>query len=172
MMSLLACNSSTDNQKVYYYYDLEGFIGSLESTLSEEEPTVSKKWSFNSKSEVKETNEIDWLKELKAFKESDINKSSYSNSFDSVRTAHQVVYTLKEGETIPVKELSIQSDHSGQPEEIRSRKESENYFFTTSSEAQMILKEGKLKEYTILSIQKLLWFKPDTSKVTGLVKAN
>ncbi len=49
------------------------------------------------------TNKIDWQKELELFLQADLNKQSYQLSYNKEETPQMAVYTLKEGEKLPVK---------------------------------------------------------------------
>ncbi|MDZ7935872.1 MAG: hypothetical protein U5M51_13105 [Emticicia sp.] len=59
------------------------------------------------KKEVLNTKKIDWQKELELFLQADLNKQSYQLSYNKEETPQMAVYTLKEGEKLPVKSLKI-----------------------------------------------------------------
>lgn len=167
LVFLTSCGGNSQTETVSKYYDLKSFTENIVHTLSETKPNVSKQWLYNSEKEEKRTNDIDWQKELKLFLDSDINKSSYVTSYDSVVTADQITYTLKPSEKLPVKELSIAFDSLKTPKSILSVKESENYFFKTKTRSTLNLENGQLQSYSISAVQKLLWFSADSSLIEG-----
>lgn len=167
LVFLTSCGGNSETETVSKYYDLKSFTENIVKNLAETKPEVSKKWLYNSEKEDKKTNDIDWEKELKLFLDSDINKSSYVTSYDSVVTAHKITYTLKPSEKLPVKELSITFDSLKAPKSIFSAKESENYFFKTKTKSTLNLENGQLESYSISAVQKLLWFSADSSLIEG-----
>lgn len=167
LVFLTSCGGDSQTETVSKYYDLKSFTENIVQNLSETKPDVSKQWLYNSEKEEKRTNDIDWEKELKLFLDSDINKSSYVTSYDSVVTADKITYTLKPSEKLPVKELSIAFDSLKIPKSILSVKESENYFFKTKTRSTLNLENGQLQSYSISAVQKLLWFSADSSFIEG-----
>ena len=167
LVFLTSCGGNSQTETVSKYYDLKSFTENIVQNLSETKPDVSKQWLYNSEKEEKRTNDIDWEKELKLFLDSDINKSSYVTSYDSVVTADKITYTLKASEKVPVKELAIAFDSLKTPKSILSVKESENYFFKTKTRSTLNLENGQLQSYSISAVQKLLWFSADSSFIEG-----
>lgn len=166
---LVACTKASTDERTTKYYDTKSFVERTIKELNQSKPQVEKTWIYQTKEETKSINDIDWDKELKSFIDADINKSSFVTSYDSAKSENSVRYFLKTAENLPVKEIYIVFDSSGNPTEISSKEKSENYYFKTASEIQLNLKEGKLAEYNIKSVQKLLWFSPDTTSVLGKI---
>lgn len=165
LVLLTSCESNS--QTVTKYYNIKSFTEKLIEDLTRSKPEVNKKWKYNQETESQKTNNLDWQKELKLFLDSDINMSSFVTSYDSTVTSHKIVYKLKPSEKLPVKELSITFDSLNTPKTIATVKESENYFFKNKTYSTMHLIDGNLSQYSIGSVQKLLWFKSDSSLVEG-----
>lgn len=166
VLLIFSCSGKENKQdKILHYYDLKGYLEKEIVRLSENNPEVDKTWIFNDEKEDKRTKDIDWDKEFKVFKDFDINKSSFLTSYDSLKTDSSVGYRLKPNEKLPIKSITIRFDEDGKPSSIEAYRESVNMFFTTTSENLMELSNGEPESYAIVSTQKLLWFKPDSSKV-------
>ncbi|MCD8539598.1 MAG: hypothetical protein LRY55_07385 [Leadbetterella sp.] len=169
LFALSACQNAAGTDQVVKYFDSRTWVEGLIADLKKAQPLVEKTWAYDHKTEKKQVREIDWDKELKFFLDADLNKSSFIMSYDSVKEAYRTVYRLKPGENLPVKELSVDFDPARTPVQLQCIRQSENYFFSTSSEVSLYAEDGKLSAYEIRSVQKLLWFTPDSSVVTGRV---
>jgi len=163
------CSNSTETDRVLKYFDSKTWVESLIADLRAATPPVEKTWTYDGKTENKQVREIDWEKELKLFLDADLNKSSFVSSYDSVKEEYRTVYRLKPGENLPVKELAVDFDSTYAPLKITSSRQSGNYFFSTGSEISLSAESGKLRSYEIQSVQKLLWFSPDSSRVSGVI---
>lgn len=169
-IAFTACQGSGKTDRVLKYFDSKTWVESLIADLKAAEPLVEKTWVYDGKEETKEVREIDWEKELKLFLDADLNKSSFVMSYDSVKEEYRTVYLLKPEENLPVKEFSVAFDSTTlTPISISCRKQSENYFFSTGSQISLSAQNGKLSVYEIRSVQRLLWFKPDSSVVSGRI---
>lgn len=166
------CQNSAETDRVLKYFDSKTWVESLVADARTSRPGVEKTWTYDHQTEKKQTRDIDWDKELKLFLDADLNKSSFVSSYDSVKEAYRTVYFLKAGENLPVKEFSVDFDSSHVPVKINSTRQSENYFFSTGSQISLSAYNGKLSEYEIQSVQKLLWFSPDSSIVSGKILQN
>ncbi len=167
---LSGCQSSTGTgDRTLKYFDSKTWVESLITDLKATQSLVEKTWTYDHQVEKKEVREIDWEKELKLFLDADLNKSSFIMSYDSVKEEYRTVYLLKPEENLPVKEFSVDFDSSHAPLKISCIRQSENYFFTTGSEISLSTDAGKLSTYEIRSVQRLLWFKPDSSVVSGRI---
>lgn len=164
-----ACQSSTGPDRTLKYFDSKTWVENLLADLKTAQPEVDKTWTYDHQTEKKQVQDMDWEKELKLFLDADLNKSSFVTSYDSVKEEYRTVYLLKPGENLPVKEFSVDFDSTHSPIKISSIRQSGNYFFTTGSEIRLSAEAGKLSNYEIRSVQRLLWFSPDSSVVSGRV---
>ncbi|MBX2952210.1 MAG: hypothetical protein KF870_06875 [Leadbetterella sp.] len=165
-----ACQNADQTTAIRKYFDSKTWVESLIADLEARHPRVEKTWIYDHQTEKEEVSDINWQKELKLFLDADLNKSSFIMSYDSVNKPHETTYRLKPGENLPVKELTVAFDTiSREPVSISCVKQSENYFFTTGSQISLSARAGKLAGYEIRSVQRLLWFKPDSSYVSGKV---
>lgn len=163
------CQGSSETDRTLKYFDSKTWVEGLVSDLKAAGPQVEKTWIYDHQVENKQVQDIDWEKELKLFLDADLNKSSFVTSYDSVKEAYATIYRLKPDENLPVKELRVDFDSTHAPVRISCIRQSGNYFFTTGSEISLSAREGRLAGYDIQSVQKLLWFSPDSSFVSGRI---
>ena len=165
---LTSCNQDKEllNKK---YFDLKGFSKSIIQTLERQKPDVRKTWQIGKQKEIKNTNDIDWAKELSLFAEADLNKSAFVNSYEISENQNIINYRLKKSESLPVKTMTIETLDGNNSKQISVETSTSNYLFKNISEIKLKTKNGKLQEYSVYSIQKLFLSKPDTSYVEGKV---
>lgn len=166
---LSSCQNSGESERNLKYFDSKSWVENLLADLEAKRPQVEKTWIYDEQTEKKRVQDMDWEKELKLFLDADLNKSSFVTSYDSVKEEHRTVYLLKAGENLPVKEFSVDFDTAHSPVKISCIRQSGNYFFTTGSQIRLSAESGKLNTYEIRSVQRLLWFSPDSSLVSGKV---
>ncbi|GLU54157.1 hypothetical protein [Dyadobacter frigoris] len=143
------------------YYDLKEFIESQVPILNNEKPEVIKTMSVSGKNETRTSGDVDWKKELELFIQADINKPAYSKSYSiSKPDSLTVLYTLKPGESLPVRYLKIEMDKtSGTPLMIKALLRSENKLYQSEKNIEMhgSVQDSQwhLNSYTIKGYQKL-----------------
>jgi len=104
---LVGCTESETQNSTKTYLDLAGLVNKQITELNKNQPPTHKILVIEEKKEVLNTNKIDWQKELELFLQADINKQSYQLSYNKEETLQMALYTLKEGENLPVKSLKI-----------------------------------------------------------------
>lgn len=166
---VFACDSASETKAVKHYFDTKSELEKIIEVNNQIKPNVHKVWMYNAKKSDAMVSDINWNKELKLFLDADLNKSSYVTSYDSVKSLNSLSYSLKKGENLPIRKVSITMDSLGKMVAMKSIRKSENYFFSMGSEIELSIKDGKLKSYEIVSTEKLLWFDIDSSKVTGKI---
>lgn len=164
-----ACQGTSETSRTRHYFDTRTWMESLLTGLESGKPEVEKTWVYDGQRQTRAVKDIDWDKELRLFLDADLNKSSFVTSYDSLKEAYRTVYRLKPGEKLPIKELHILLDSTGRPSEMYCVRHSENTFFTTGSEIRLAAENDRLTAYEIRSVQKLLWFRPDSSFVSGQI---
>ncbi|MCP9770847.1 hypothetical protein EGI22_23330 [Lacihabitans sp. LS3-19] len=164
----LSCTEQKDFTEKKYF-DLKGFSENLIADLQKVKPEVKKTWQLDAKAETKSNKDIDWQKELALFVDADLNKKAYLNSYETRNSGLETLFSLKNGEELPVKLLSIQKDSAGKVEKISIERSTSNYLFKTNSKFEMKLEKEKLTNYKIQTIQELFLTKPDTSIIIGQI---
>jgi hypothetical protein len=166
---LLGCNESSNKNTPKHYYDLAGFIKQQISQLTANKPLIQKNLLIGEKTEVIQTKDIDWNKELELFLQADLNKQSYQLSYDKDSTQNMLVYQLKKGEKLPVKTLKIDFDEEKTPKHIEALMQVENYLYQSEKIISMDLEKKQLKTYQIEGWQELFIGKKKRFKVIGKI---
>lgn len=165
-----ACANEANVDRTLAYYDTRHVIETAIQDLEARKPEVNKTWTYAKAQESRIVTDIDWNKELKLFLDADINKSSFVSSYDSTVAPERITYFLKTGEKLPIKSISIALDTlTMSPIGFHAVRTSENYFFTTQADLKLTLENEKVMTYDIQTVQKLLWFEPDSTVVQGEV---
>lgn len=177
LASLFGCETGQENTKTpKAYYDLKGFIESQIVLLKSDKPSVSKNMEISGNSENRTSRDIDWNRELELFVQADINKPAYSKSY---RIEHPdtltVVYTLKPGESLPVRFLKISQDKaSGNPTMIQASLFSANKLYESQKDIELhaTMRSGRwqLVSYVITGYQKLATQEKKPFGIKALVK--
>jgi hypothetical protein len=167
----LSCSEQKDFTEKKYF-DLKGFSENLIVDLQKRKPEVRKVWQLASKVETKNSNVIDWQKELALFVEADLNKKAFLNSYEIINNGPESLFSLKKGEELPVKKIIVRKDALGRVGNIKIERSTNNYLFKASSRFEMNLENQKLAKYKIQTIQELFLSQPDTSTVMGHIINN
>ncbi len=162
----LSCRKSSDTNAATYF-DLAGTIKTQIALLSNEKPAVTKEVNLSGKKEVKTLNELDWEKELALFVQADINKNAYQKSYSVIDSDSLVTYRLREGESLPVKEMVISFAPSKLPREITVVTVTSNFLLNARRTLRCSFTGGRLSSYAIQSEQKLFIGQPDLISVSG-----
>jgi hypothetical protein len=163
LLLLISCDSAQEAQsKVKTYYDVKGFIETQIFLLDKQKPEVSKIMQVGEKKETLSGRDLDWRKELELFVQADINKPAYSKSYlVSKPDSFTIAYTLKPGETLPVRFLKISLDkNSGNPSSIEALLRSENKLYQSEKRIELhgsnrATNQWQLESYSIKGFQQL-----------------
>ncbi|WP_428660778.1 hypothetical protein [Runella sp.] len=173
---LVNCTNPTDTTTVGSYFDLKGFIETQITELNKRKPLVNKEMALGEEKENKQTTEIDWRQELELFIQADLNKKAYQLSYTIAQpTSTTYVYTLKNGEKLPVKSLKIVVDEvSKQPKLIEALLQEENRLYDSEKKLQLtctMRPEGiwLVKTYEISGFQHLSITDKKTFSVKGMI---
>lgn len=177
LIGTFGCTNPAETTSALSYFDLKGFIDQQIVELNKRKPLVSKQMTVGADKEVVNSTHIDWAKELELFLKADLNKQAYQLSYNvSQPTASTYVYTLKQGENLPVKLLKITLDGvSRKPSSVEATLKEENQLF--ESEKKLLLTcamrpEGiwLIKTYEISGFQHLALTDKKTFSVKGEIK--
>jgi len=109
LITLFTACESTDRKELNTkknYFDLQGFFDKEALRLASKKPFVNKTISVNDSSESKSIRISDWKKELSAFTDADINKSSWEGLFQISKSVGYEVYS-SDDEKVPVKKVEV-----------------------------------------------------------------
>ncbi len=155
-----ACQPSSTDTQTKFYFDVKGLIETQIKTLNALRPTVNKKLMVNGQAENQQTTITDWAKELELFKQMDINKPSYKQSYETISNDNIIEYRLKANEKLAVKFLKIQMDDTKKPMAIEAQIVIENQLYKSKKQLKVVFGKnikGKwgIKTYEIHGFQHL-----------------
>lgn len=154
LLLLAACSPppATAPQTENRYFDLAGFIDKEVARLQELKPEVEKTVTLNGQSETKTISDIDWAQELQAFRDGDINKAAWRDSYNADSTvvttlngdSTVVVYSAR-SEALPVQSIVAFFGGTTELVEITIKRQSDNFLYTS----KQTLKYSVDKEYRL-----------------------
>lgn len=157
---MIACDSeqvqeADAGEKVFY--DLKGFTEARITVLDSLRPQVHKMVSMGNEQSVVQSKDLDWEKELGLFVQADINKPAYKQSYSITRPdSSTIIYTSKEGDRLPVRELKIVLDTSGNLSMAEAHIKSENKLYVSEKHIELRVVENKIQQYRITGFQQLI----------------
>ncbi len=154
VMLVMACQPQT-SQSGKTFFDLEKLADQLIAENEKSNPSVRKFSKIGEKENEELISDIDWSKELELLRQSDLNKSAYTLSYEEEKSTETITYTLKKGENLPVKRLTIELDENGKPHHIESLQRTKNYLYSSEKDLIVDLKDGNLVNYQIKGWQEL-----------------
>ena len=166
---LIGCTESETQNATKTTFDLAGLVNQQIAELNKNQPLTHKNLEIEDKKEVLNTNKIDWQKELELFLQADLNKQSYQLSYNKEETPQMAVYTLKEGEKLPVKSLKIIFDEDKTVKHLEALLQTKNYLYESEKHLLMTLDKNRLTNYQIEGWQELFIGKKKSFKVDGIV---
>lgn len=166
---VIGCAKSETQNSTKIYFDLAGLVNQQITELNKNQPLTHKNLVIEEKKEVLNTNKIDWQKELELFLQADLNKQSYQLSYNKEEMPQMAVYTLKEGENLPVKSLKILFDEDKSVKHIEALIQTDNYLYQSEKHLLMTLDKNRLTNYQIEGWQELFIGKKKNFKVDGIV---
>ncbi len=97
LFCLSSCSQEEANRgKVYFYYDLKGFLKQEASRLNKDSNLINKQITKNDETEKRKVKITDWQKELDLFINSDINKPAWKDSYQVQKFPQKIVYVAKD----------------------------------------------------------------------------
>lgn len=169
---LAACTNSENKIQSKTYYDLAGLLNQQITELSAKKPMVEKTVAVKDKNERIETKDIDWNKELELFLQADLNKQSYQSAYLVDTKDKKLTYQLKEGEKMPVKQLTIEFDANDLPKHIEASMNTNNYLYESDKKLSADFADNKLKNYKIEGYQQLFIGEKKPFSVEGKIKGD
>jgi hypothetical protein len=128
---LVSCTSENTNSEVreIYYFDLKTYFTEEAEKLSQQKQLVNKSITHNDSVEEKQMQINNWTEELALFIESDINKTSWKDSYKKDSTSNKITYTAKEDN---LKTQSVEIEFSeNKPSKFKIINKTHNYLYKT-----------------------------------------
>lgn len=134
ILFVFACGKAeevSDIQKEYF--DIRGFFEKEAARLKKSKPLVEKRVAKNQSGEQKILNNIDWEKELALFRESDINKPAWKNSYLISREKHRILYRSKDP-ALRTQTIEVIYSATGEIIQIKISNYVKNLLYTSSEQ--------------------------------------
>lgn len=170
LLFLASCTQSENKIQSKTYYDLAGLINQQISDLSAKKPLVEKTVLLADKQERIKTKDINWNKELELFLQADLNKQSYLSAYIVDVKDKRISYRLKEGDKMPVNELTIEFDEKDLPKHIEATMHTNNYLYESDKRLTANLLDNQLRSYKIEGYQELFIGSKKKFSVEGKIK--
>ena len=129
----ISCSEKKNAKQELYYFSLKNFFQDEVKRLNSQKPLVNKSVIHNGKLEEKKIQLSDWSTELSLFRESDINKNSWKNSFRKDSSDKKIVYTSLDDDIRTKKIEIIFGDHQ-QVEALKVLNSTRNFLYQSSEE--------------------------------------
>ncbi|MDN3668989.1 hypothetical protein QWY93_06585 [Echinicola jeungdonensis] len=174
---LFSCNNGEEQPfanptQINEYFSLKGF---MDRQISQLDGKKVEKWSKINGEEKRETVYLDeeaWRRELDLFIQSDINKASLKDAYQTQRKDGQQIHQLKPDREAQVKNITITYlDGSENVKEIAFIASKENFFYQSSTQATISIdpETKTINSYKIESQQKVWFLSPNKIEIKGEV---
>lgn len=120
-------NSATSPSSTTYF-DLSGYMDQEIARLSGSPILIDKFVAINGETEQKKVAIKNWSNELAAFKEADINKPSWVESYSVDSTAKQIIYTSTDP-SLKTKKITILFNENGDIQSLEIENQIENWIY-------------------------------------------
>lgn len=175
--ALFSCESEEEAllknpTQIDLYFPITDFLTEQISRLDGH--TIKKKVIMNG--EMREVDQVlysrDWREEFDWFIQSDINKASLAQAYDTESTDQMTRHTLKPGEKGVLQKMEIFYDNR-EVKEIIFHTIKENTFYTSSSTSRLTTgDDGLLNLYELKSNQKVWFLSPNNMVITSSILPN
>lgn len=147
------------------YFNIKAFLDTQAQELTRRKPAVEKRVELRGgQIETTRVPEVDWSKELQIFYQADINKPALRGAYavDSVAKGDTLLrtYRRKTGIDNSVERITVLSD-AASPEsaqEITATLTQNNPLFFSQKRVVMHTTDGRLSDYQVKGVQKLVLF--------------
>ena len=110
VLALLAgCKSGPQSQASPKYFDVEGYFTAESARLAAINPMVTKTATHNGVTETQKLKIANWAEEFALFKDADINKPAWTNSYKVINEGGLLIYRAKEDQ-LQVHEILIKRE--------------------------------------------------------------
>ncbi len=126
---LLGCKSETTEKKAPdVYFDLKTYFEKEAVKLESSNPVIEKTVSRNSVKQNKRISNIDWAAELSLFTASDINKSSWKDSYEKIQNDSSLLYKARDS-SLRTREIEILKNSKGSIKKIKIKNQTINRLY-------------------------------------------
>ncbi|WP_229743054.1 hypothetical protein [Hymenobacter qilianensis] len=145
------------------YFDIKAFLDAQTQDLTRRNPAVEKRVELRGgQMETTRVPEVDWSKELQIFYQADINKPALRDAYKIMRQdkwqgVSRTVYQADRDDEAPVTRLFIETK-ADKLQLLTATIQQDNPLFYSEKRLLLRLHNGRLSEYEVTGIQKLVLF--------------
>ncbi len=175
ILTIFSCNSPSSQSDTKTYFDLKGLLDAQIKLLNQSKPLVKKSLMVSNNQEQTAVTITDWEKELELFRQADLNKPAYKQSYETIKSEKAdtttIEYRLKNTEKLPVKVLRIFLNKDQQFMGLWAEVHQENMIYHSDKTLLMSCDPSKsgatIKSYQVKGYQKLVYFDEKPFSVRG-----
>lgn len=164
-------DSGSNNGEEVIYFPLKEFVEVNAEKLQGK--SLIKEVNVNGQKEnfTVTPSDEEWLKELDFFIQTDINRPSLANAYETQKSERYLIHSLKEGEKGKVKKIVVEY-FEGNVKLISFQTKSENPFYSSQTRGVLSMHgvTGLIDSFSVETFQEVIFSKPNRMVVTGHVK--
>ncbi|SMB83992.1 hypothetical protein SAMN00120144_0796 [Hymenobacter roseosalivarius DSM 11622] len=155
--------TSTQETRRPRYFDIKAFLDAQTQELTRRNPAVEKRVMLRGgQIETTRVPEVEWSKELQIFYQADINKPALRDAYkimhqDKWQGGSRTVYQADRDDKAPVTMLFIETK-ADKVQLLTATIQQDNPLFYSEKRLLLRLHNGKLSEYEVKGVQKLVLF--------------
>ena len=161
LLTGFACSNGVEKTEDKFF-SLDNYFNQEQQRLSDSNIRPDKTVKRNQDSEHMQDAAINWATELALFRESDINKPAWKNSYSVNQSPVQISYSARDS-SLRTREILIEKNQEGKVIAIKIKNRTENSLF--SSEEYLIYRPDSL--YLIDKKQKVLLLGSNHYSIVG-----
>lgn len=161
LAGLSGCGEATGNADSRFV-GLEALLDEQVRLLQSSNPAVKKRVLATGGPEVKVFRNVDWQKELAAFRQADLSKPGLRGAYTVQDVAPNVrLFRVKPGENTEVQEVRVEFADGNRVKSVQALVNDENYLYHTRRTFRLDFAprgdQWMVRTYRIEGFQKLLW---------------
>jgi hypothetical protein len=172
LITFCSCGEiSKTNPQDLPYFDLKGFVKQEAEKLDGAEVIFSSRVQGIENRNERVLSTSEWLETFDTFTQSDINRPSLYQSYDTQVKDNLLIHSLFNDSNEKVKEIKITYvDDKVTSATLKSSEK--NLFYTTSTLAELYINNStqKVDHFSIETTQKIWFLSPSNIKIRGVVK--
>lgn len=134
------------------FFDLRGFISAETDRLSAAKTKVEKTISLNGKTETKQIEDINFVNDLRLFREADINKPAWFDKYETeeqtLSAGHTLTSYIATDSSLIVRRLTVEQDQGA-----TTKVEIERHTGTVLSDGRHLLTYEPARGYDVITTQ-------------------
>jgi hypothetical protein len=126
-----ACLNTSQQQIEQPYFDIQGYFASQINRLDSLQPTILKTAHLNGEKDIDTLKEVRWQNELKSFKELNLNKAAWLDSYsiDTLTDSVKVIHYQSQRDDLPVRYVKIAFNQDKTVRWLKAKRINDNFIY-------------------------------------------